>query len=153
LALALTNLDAGSMPFSLFTLFPQFPSNSKFKFSKIFTIVALISALSTALCPLAAALGFIPFLLVRLVQGVGFAVCFPVIGAVTSAWACLKENGLFNGALTSFIQVNCKEADLAPFKSFNSISLIVSWHRSLRCHCRVLFVPQLDGHLPIMFIH
>jgi len=48
--------------------------------SKIFTIVGLISAISTAICPCAASQGFIPFLIARLIQGIGFAVCFPVIG-------------------------------------------------------------------------
>nr|CAD2170140.1 unnamed protein product [Meloidogyne enterolobii] len=73
---------------------------------KIFTIVGLISAISTAICPCAASQGFIPFLIARLIQGVGFAVCFPVIGAVTAEWASLIENGLFNGMLTSFIQAH-----------------------------------------------
>lgn len=40
-----------------------------------------------------------------MIQGVGFAACLPVVGAVTSAWARIAENGLFNGALTSFIQI------------------------------------------------
>lgn len=77
----------------------------RFGCRKIFTIVGFISSLSTAICPCAAFQGFIPFLIARLIQGIGFAVCFPVIGAVTSEWASLVENGLFNGMLTSFIQL------------------------------------------------
>uniref|UniRef100_A0A915E3M6 Uncharacterized protein n=1 Tax=Ditylenchus dipsaci TaxID=166011 RepID=A0A915E3M6_9BILA len=56
-------------------------SIEKFGCRKTFTVVGLISALSTALS------------------------CFPVIGSITNAWAKLTENGLFNGALTSFIQL------------------------------------------------
>ncbi|KAI1723650.1 major facilitator superfamily domain-containing protein [Ditylenchus destructor] len=72
---------------------------------KTFTVVGSISAISTALCPLAAWLGFVPFVICRCIQGIGFAACFPVIGSITAAWAKLTENGLFNGALTSFIQL------------------------------------------------
>lgn len=80
-------------------------NSKKFFFRKTFIVVSIISAISTALCPLAASIGFYAFLAIRFFQGFGFAACLPVVGCVTSAWAKLKENGLFNGALTSFIQV------------------------------------------------
>uniref|UniRef100_A0AC34R549 Major facilitator superfamily (MFS) profile domain-containing protein n=1 Tax=Panagrolaimus sp. JU765 TaxID=591449 RepID=A0AC34R549_9BILA len=72
---------------------------------KTFTLVGVISAIATGLVPVAASLGFVPFVIVRVIQGVGFAACFPVVGSVTSAWAKLSENGLFNGALTGFLQL------------------------------------------------
>ena len=68
-------------------------------------IAGLISAVATGLCPVMAELGFWAFVVSRMLQGIGFAACLPVIGAVTSAWARLVENGLFNGVLTSFIQI------------------------------------------------
>lgn len=94
-------------------------------FRKIFTLVGLISAISTALCPVAASIGFWMFLFVRLLQGIGFAACLPVVGAVTSAWARIAENGLFNGALTSFIQI-------APLITV-SIKRSYSIHQFKRC--------------------
>uniref|UniRef100_A0AC34G268 Major facilitator superfamily (MFS) profile domain-containing protein n=1 Tax=Panagrolaimus sp. ES5 TaxID=591445 RepID=A0AC34G268_9BILA len=80
---------------------------------KAFTIVGIISAICTGLIPLAASFGFIPFLIVRFIQGIGFAACFPVIGAVTSNWAKVNENGFFNGALTGFLQLGPVIAFLA----------------------------------------
>jgi MFS family permease len=72
---------------------------------KAFTVVGIISAISTGLIPLAASFGFWAFFIVRFIQGIGFAACFPVIGSVTSNWAKVSENGLFNGALTGFLQL------------------------------------------------
>uniref|UniRef100_A0A915D302 Uncharacterized protein n=1 Tax=Ditylenchus dipsaci TaxID=166011 RepID=A0A915D302_9BILA len=51
-------------------------SIEKFGCRKTFTVVGLISALSTALCPLAASIGFIPFVIARLFQGVGLQHAF-----------------------------------------------------------------------------
>ncbi|VDM23220.1 unnamed protein product [Wuchereria bancrofti] len=65
----------------------------------------IISGLSTALCPLAASFGVSFLIISRILQGIGFASCMPLIGSVTSTWAKLTENGLFSGALTSFIQL------------------------------------------------
>uniref|UniRef100_A0AC35G3E8 Major facilitator superfamily (MFS) profile domain-containing protein n=1 Tax=Panagrolaimus sp. PS1159 TaxID=55785 RepID=A0AC35G3E8_9BILA len=80
---------------------------------KAFTVVGIISAICTALIPIAASFGFWPFIIVRFIQGIGFAACFPVIGAVTSNWAKVSENGLFNGALTGFLQLGPVIAFLA----------------------------------------
>uniref|UniRef100_A0A914E0B3 Major facilitator superfamily (MFS) profile domain-containing protein n=1 Tax=Acrobeloides nanus TaxID=290746 RepID=A0A914E0B3_9BILA len=90
---------------ALFFIFPLSWSIRRLGCRKTFTIVGLISAFATALCPLAAYLGFVPFVIVRFIQGIGFAACMPTVGCVTSAWAKLTENGLFNGALTGFIQL------------------------------------------------
>ncbi|VDM44865.1 unnamed protein product [Toxocara canis] len=70
-----------------------------------FTVVGIVTATATALCPLAASFGFVPLVIMRMLQGFGYAACMPVIGSVTSVWASLAENGLFSGALTSFIQL------------------------------------------------
>ncbi|KAM3722414.1 Sodium-dependent phosphate transport protein [Dirofilaria immitis] len=72
---------------------------------KTFSVVMIISGISTALCPLAASFGVVYLTINRILQGVGFASCMPLIGSVTSTWAKLTENGLFSGALTSFIQL------------------------------------------------
>ena len=86
-------------------LFPLTRLINKLGTRKTFTIVGVISALSTALIPVGASLGIVPFVILRVLQGIGFASCFPVIGSVTSSWAKLNENGLFNGALTGFLQL------------------------------------------------
>ena len=86
-------------------IFPVTRLMDKWGTRKAFAIVGIISAISTGLIPLAASLGFIPFVIVRFIQGIGFAACFPVVGSVTSNWAKITENGLFNGALTGFLQL------------------------------------------------
>jgi MFS family permease len=68
----------------------------------------VISAISTALCPLMAALGYIPFIIVRVIQGFGFLASFPVIGAILLEWPRAVETGLFIGVLSGFIQVRPK---------------------------------------------
>ncbi|EFO17360.2 hypothetical protein LOAG_11139 [Loa loa] len=72
---------------------------------KTFAIVMIISGISTALCPLAASFGIIFLTIIRILQGIGFGSCMPFIGSVISTWAKHSENGLFTGALTSFIQL------------------------------------------------
>ncbi|CAD5206327.1 unnamed protein product [Bursaphelenchus okinawaensis] len=83
-------------------------------FSKVFdkwgcrktvTVAALISTVATFSIPIAASIGYFAFTIVRVLQGVGFAVVFPTVGIVTSSWAALNENGLFNGVLTSFTAI------------------------------------------------
>ncbi|KAF7637811.1 hypothetical protein Mgra_00002785 [Meloidogyne graminicola] len=106
--------------------------------SKLFTIVGLISSISTAICPCAAYQGFIPFLLVRLIQGIGFAVCFPVIGSVTSEWAKLVENGLFNGMLTSFIQLSPVIA--MPLSGILCSIKIFGWQFAFYAHALITLI-------------
>uniref|UniRef100_A0A914XNJ9 Major facilitator superfamily (MFS) profile domain-containing protein n=1 Tax=Plectus sambesii TaxID=2011161 RepID=A0A914XNJ9_9BILA len=72
----------------------------------VFTAAGLLSAIATALIPIAAELGGLPYFLgLRALQGVAFAVCTPMIGGVTAKWATLKQNGLFISLLTSYLQL------------------------------------------------
>ncbi|KAI6233056.1 MFS domain-containing protein [Aphelenchoides fujianensis] len=74
---------------------------------RTFMVCGLISAISTGkqrLCPMVSSYFWL-FMIVRILQGIAFAACMPVIGAVTSSWARLTENGLFAGSLTSFLQI------------------------------------------------
>ncbi|VDM10867.1 unnamed protein product, partial [Wuchereria bancrofti] len=89
---------------ALFAILPISFSIQYYGIRKTFAIVLIISGLSTALCPLAASFGVSFLIISRILQGIGFASCMPLIGSVTSTWAKLTENGLFSGALTSFIQ-------------------------------------------------
>ncbi|GMT32500.1 hypothetical protein PFISCL1PPCAC_23797, partial [Pristionchus fissidentatus] len=67
-----------------------------------FLASGVISALSTALTPLAAQTGMIPFVIVRFLQGLAFAADFACLGMLTVRWAPLAETGIFLGFLTSF---------------------------------------------------
>ncbi|VDM95868.1 unnamed protein product [Onchocerca ochengi] len=89
---------------ALLAILPISFSIQHYGIRKTFAIVMIVSGISTALCPLAASFGVAYLTIGRILQGVGFASCMPLIGSVTSTWAKLTENGLFSGALTSFIQ-------------------------------------------------
>ncbi|CAG9537643.1 unnamed protein product [Cercopithifilaria johnstoni] len=90
---------------ALLAILPISYSIQHYGTKKTFAIVMIISGISTGLCPLAASFGVIYLIISRILQGIGFASCMPLIGSVTSTWAKLTENGLFSGALTSFIQL------------------------------------------------
>ncbi|CAJ0569408.1 unnamed protein product, partial [Mesorhabditis spiculigera] len=66
----------------------------------------VISAVSTALIPLANQAGFGYFLTARIIQGVAFAATSPLIGAMTAIWAPLGEHGLFLALCTGFTQLS-----------------------------------------------
>lgn len=72
----------------------------------VFLSAGIISAVSTALVPLAHEYGFMYFLIARTFQGVAFSATFPIIGAVTADWAVLTEHGLFVGLLTGCTQLS-----------------------------------------------
>uniref|UniRef100_F1L3E6 Sialin n=1 Tax=Ascaris suum TaxID=6253 RepID=F1L3E6_ASCSU len=90
---------------ALIAIFPISAGIHRYGCRNSFTTVGVMAATATAFCPLAASLGIVPLIFMRMLQGVGYAACMPVIGSVTSTWASLGENGLFSGALTSFIQL------------------------------------------------
>ncbi|VDN05036.1 unnamed protein product [Thelazia callipaeda] len=90
---------------ALLAIYPISLSIEYYGTRNTFAFVIAISASSTAFCPLAASYGTICLTFLRMIQGIGFACCMPLIGSVTSSWAQMIENGLFSGALTSFIQV------------------------------------------------
>ena len=72
---------------------------------RILTVIGLISALATALSPLAAYGGYVLFIGCRIAMGVCYTCLFPAIGAITTHWATLGENGLFMGMLGSATQL------------------------------------------------
>uniref|UniRef100_A0A914RC71 Major facilitator superfamily (MFS) profile domain-containing protein n=1 Tax=Parascaris equorum TaxID=6256 RepID=A0A914RC71_PAREQ len=100
---------------------------------KSFTAVGVIAATATAFCPLAASFGIIPFTFMRMLQGVGYAACMPVIGSVTSTWASLGESGLFSGALTSFIQLPLR-------RIYTSLSAWAVWIAAIGNMCSIQMV-------------
>ncbi|CAJ0585310.1 unnamed protein product, partial [Mesorhabditis spiculigera] len=79
---------------------------SRFGTRKIFFAAGLLSALATLFTPFAARSHLLVFVALRFVQGISFAACMPVVGAVTSAWSPLGQAGLFMSALTAFGQLS-----------------------------------------------
>uniref|UniRef100_A0A0N4ZNJ8 MFS domain-containing protein n=1 Tax=Parastrongyloides trichosuri TaxID=131310 RepID=A0A0N4ZNJ8_PARTI len=90
---------------SLIAVFPMTILLNKFGSRLIFSALGFMSAIATLLVPLAANMGFIPFVIIRVIQGMGFSACLPVMGSITSHWSTLKQNGIFIAILSSFLQI------------------------------------------------
>uniref|UniRef100_A0A915DJW5 Major facilitator superfamily (MFS) profile domain-containing protein n=1 Tax=Ditylenchus dipsaci TaxID=166011 RepID=A0A915DJW5_9BILA len=71
----------------------------------LFTALVL-SAVSTALFPLAASLGFGMLALLRLLQGVSYAADFAALGMLISRWAPLNQNAIFLSVVSSYSPVS-----------------------------------------------
>ncbi|TKR62981.1 hypothetical protein L596_026872 [Steinernema carpocapsae] len=60
-----------------------------------FVLFGLISAISTALSPLAVSTGYGMLLFMRFLAGFATAATYPVMGSITSNWSSLKQVGLY----------------------------------------------------------
>ncbi|CAL2042661.1 unnamed protein product [Caenorhabditis brenneri] len=72
----------------------------------VFMTSGALAAVSTFLIPILAPMHFYLFVILRFVQGLSYATCFPAVGAITSSWASLAQQGLFVAALTTFGQTS-----------------------------------------------
>ena len=66
----------------------------------------MLSALSTALMPLAAEYHLYAVLMLRVVQGISYASNLPSVGILCSSWASLKQAGVFISVLTSYMALS-----------------------------------------------
>lgn len=87
-------------------VFPVIIGISKLGLKKVFMTSGVLTAISTFLIPILAPLHFHLFIMLRFVQGLSYAACFPAVGAITSSWASLAQQGLFIAALTTFGQTS-----------------------------------------------
>uniref|UniRef100_A0AC35TTV4 MFS domain-containing protein n=1 Tax=Rhabditophanes sp. KR3021 TaxID=114890 RepID=A0AC35TTV4_9BILA len=90
---------------ALIAVFPMTILLNKFGSRIVFSVLGVISALSTFLIPVSANTGFYFILIMRVIQGMGFSACLPVMGSITSHWSTLKQNGIFIAILSSFLQI------------------------------------------------
>lgn len=79
---------------------------SKIGLKKVFFTSGMLTAFSTFLIPVLAPINFYFFIALRFMQGLSYAACFPAVGAITSSWASLAQQGLFIAALTTFGQTS-----------------------------------------------
>ncbi|VDO73568.1 unnamed protein product [Heligmosomoides polygyrus] len=77
----------------------------KFGTRSIVTVFGFLSALTTALIPLCAHLGFTWMIVMRFLQGTGLSTGFTLIGIVTRQWSMQKQNAFFIAFLTCFFQI------------------------------------------------
>jgi MFS family permease len=71
----------------------------------VFGAAGLCSAIATMIIPYAAHHGLIYFIAARVMQGIGLAACFPVMGSITAHWAPAQEHGNFISTLFSSTQI------------------------------------------------
>jgi len=90
---------------ALIAVFPMTIMLNKFGSRMVFGVLGFVSAISTLLVPLAANTGFVTMIIARMVQGMAFSACLPVMGSITSHWSTLKQNGIFIAILSSFLQI------------------------------------------------
>ncbi|CAO4376149.1 unnamed protein product [Caenorhabditis nigoni] len=79
---------------------------TKIGLKKVFFASGMLATVSTFLIPILAPLHFYMFVILRFLQGLSYATCFPAVGAITSSWASLAQQGLFIAALTTFGQTS-----------------------------------------------
>uniref|UniRef100_A0A1I7V3Z3 MFS domain-containing protein n=1 Tax=Caenorhabditis tropicalis TaxID=1561998 RepID=A0A1I7V3Z3_9PELO len=79
---------------------------SRIGLKAVFFASGILTAVSTFLIPILAPLHFYLFVILRFAQGLSYATCFPAVGAITSTWASLAQQGLFIAALTTFGQTS-----------------------------------------------
>uniref|UniRef100_A0A915PIX0 Major facilitator superfamily (MFS) profile domain-containing protein n=1 Tax=Setaria digitata TaxID=48799 RepID=A0A915PIX0_9BILA len=101
-----TYLTSAVAAAALVANFPLVSLVNRFGIRFIFTILGVLSSLATCLLPLAIIRGYYFSLGARVLQGISFAVSFPVIGAFTSQWTYYKQNGLFISVLVAYLQLS-----------------------------------------------
>ncbi|UMM18417.1 hypothetical protein L5515_014496 [Caenorhabditis briggsae] len=71
----------------------------------VVTLVGFFSALTTALIPWMAYLGYYPLLAMRFFQGMGLSTGFTLIGIVTRQWSMQAQGAFFFACLSCFFQL------------------------------------------------
>ncbi|MCP9265726.1 Sialin [Dirofilaria immitis] len=91
---------------ALITNFPLVALVNRFGIRFLFTILGLLSSFATCILPMAIIRGYYFSIGARILQGISFAISFPVIGAFTSQWTYYKQNGLFVSILVAYLQLS-----------------------------------------------
>ncbi|TKR82343.1 hypothetical protein L596_016082 [Steinernema carpocapsae] len=94
--IAMGNL-VGTVPVMKFT--------AKMGMRRMFTLFGLISAIATALLPLAAYLGYGWLLAARFMEGFAMAIIFPAMGTICTNWSSRKQAGIYMACLTTCVQI------------------------------------------------
>ncbi|GMR38582.1 hypothetical protein PMAYCL1PPCAC_08777, partial [Pristionchus mayeri] len=94
---------------ALLANFPVVHAVNKAGIRSVFALLGFISAAATLAIPAAIRhfqSGFVPLLVCRFLQGLGFAAIFPVVGAFSAKWTYHKQTGLFVSVLVSYVQLS-----------------------------------------------
>uniref|UniRef100_A0A1I7Z8K4 MFS domain-containing protein n=1 Tax=Steinernema glaseri TaxID=37863 RepID=A0A1I7Z8K4_9BILA len=78
--------------------------STRFGPRKVVSAYGVVSALSTALIPASAGMGFYYLVVMRFLQGTALSVCLNIVAYVTGQWSMLKTNAVFIACLSGFYQ-------------------------------------------------
>ncbi|VDO22913.1 unnamed protein product [Haemonchus placei] len=72
---------------------------------RMVTAIGISSTIMVAISPYVLCWSFPLFVLVRLIQGLGVAIHFPVIGCIVNEWAAMDQRGLFVAVLSAYVEL------------------------------------------------
>uniref|UniRef100_A0A914YIK0 Major facilitator superfamily (MFS) profile domain-containing protein n=1 Tax=Panagrolaimus superbus TaxID=310955 RepID=A0A914YIK0_9BILA len=90
---------------AIVAVFPTTILLNKYGSRFVFGALGLISATATLMIPMAANTHFYAMIAARMIQGMAFSACLPVMGMITSHWSTMKQTGIFIAILSSFLQI------------------------------------------------
>ncbi|CAL2043896.1 unnamed protein product [Caenorhabditis brenneri] len=99
-------LFSGAAIGGLIGLIPAVPLISSLGLRNVLTISGLISACGAFLFPLAVSIGFYTSFLCRILQGIGSAIMFTIVGVVPGVWAPSSEANTFMAILSCALQLS-----------------------------------------------
>ncbi|KAE9546057.1 hypothetical protein FO519_010731, partial [Halicephalobus sp. NKZ332] len=79
-------------------------ANNFFGVRKSFFVYGMVSGISTLVIPIFVPFGFVPVLILRILQGFGLTISFTAMGAIVSAWSSLQGAGMYISLLSMHIQ-------------------------------------------------
>uniref|UniRef100_A0A8R1EDQ0 MFS domain-containing protein n=1 Tax=Caenorhabditis japonica TaxID=281687 RepID=A0A8R1EDQ0_CAEJA len=90
---------------AMVAVYPVMLLIGKFGSRSIVFWMGMLSAVTTALIPWMAYIGFYPLLAMRFLQGAGLSTGFTLIGIVTRQWSMQVQNAFYIAVLTTFFQI------------------------------------------------
>ncbi|CAI2352852.1 unnamed protein product [Caenorhabditis sp. 36 PRJEB53466] len=90
---------------AMVAVYPVMLLIQKFGSRSIVFWMGMLSAVTTALIPWMAYIGFYPLLAMRFLQGAGLSTGFTLIGIVTRQWSMQVQNAFYIAVLTTFFQI------------------------------------------------
>ncbi|XGW16395.1 hypothetical protein V3C99_001677 [Haemonchus contortus] len=96
---------AGGFAGSIFGTIPLSMLLQRYGPHRTVTAIGISSTIMVAISPYVLCWSFPLFVLVRLIQGLGVAIHFPVIGCIVNEWAAMNQRGLFVAVLSAYVEL------------------------------------------------
>ncbi|KAI1717831.1 major facilitator superfamily domain-containing protein [Ditylenchus destructor] len=99
----------------------------KFGLRKTFAAYTLMSAASTLLLPISGRIGYLPILIIRIIQGLGPATSLVMINSVSTEWSSAEYAGTYMILLSTHFQVDFQNPRSLPFHSHYFVFFVCLW--------------------------